>query len=228
MCTVSYIPTDSGFIFTSNRDERKNRKTSTRVVSLSIGSETIHFPKDLEAGGTWIANSENRSLCLLNGAFEPHIRKESYKKSRGLVLLDTYNFNNTVDFISNYDFRGIEPFTLIIITHTSEIRLEKIVWDENEIHYFDLNPKEPYLWCSVPLYGPLELVSRKKIFERFLQNKKSISIDGMMLFHSNTKSDETMLYDNGEKATVSITQISHAKSKTTLNYYDLFSDGEVF
>ena len=69
---------------------------------------------------------------------------------------------------------------------------------------------------------------KKKIFERFLQHKSSISIDEMMLFHSNTKSDETMLYDNGEKATVSITQISHEQSKTTLNYYDLFSEGEVF
>jgi len=228
MCTVSYIPSTSGFILTSNRDERKNRKTSTSVVSEIIHNEKVNFPKDLEAGGTWISSSQRKSLCLLNGAFEPHIRKEKYRKSRGLVLLDTYQYENTLDFISKYDFSNIEPFTLIIVTHDTKVILEKIIWDEHQIHYENLNPNEPHLWCSVPLYGPLELATRKKIFERFVSKKTQLTKDDIMLFHSNTNSEETMLYDNGDKATVSITQISHENTETNLNYYDLNSDGELF
>ena len=228
MCTVSFIPTKSGFILTSNRNERKNRKTSTSLTSSTVLTETIQFPKDLEAGGTWIASSKNRSFCLLNGAFEPHIRKEKYAKSRGIVLLDGFKFKNTTEFIHQYDFTGIEPFTIIIVNHQDNIRLEKIIWDETQIHYFELDPTEAHLWCSAPLYSPKELIARKAVFNRFVQNWEDLTKDDLMLFHSNKKDTETMLYNNGEKATLSITQITNEHNSTSLNYYDLFSNAEVF
>src|SRR4051812_22764348 len=74
MCTVTYLPLKEGFIITSNRDERLVRKPADAPQIISGLNTRILFPRDGEAGGTWIATSENnRTVCLLNGAFVPHL-----------------------------------------------------------------------------------------------------------------------------------------------------------
>jgi len=73
MCTVTYLPLKKGFILTSNRDERLLRKPSTVPQIQLINKVAVLFPRDMEANGTWMATAQNgRSVCLLNGAFEPH------------------------------------------------------------------------------------------------------------------------------------------------------------
>ncbi|MBK6665833.1 MAG: NRDE family protein [Saprospiraceae bacterium] len=70
MCTVSYMPTKSGFILTSSRDESKVRKALPPATYHLHGQDLV-FPKDILAGGTWIAASERGQVaCLLNGAFD--------------------------------------------------------------------------------------------------------------------------------------------------------------
>ncbi|RZK10489.1 MAG: hypothetical protein EOO43_20220 [Flavobacterium sp.] len=52
MCTVSFIPTASGIIITSNRDEDKNRSAIPPVLEKFGGFE-MAYPKDPKSGGTW-------------------------------------------------------------------------------------------------------------------------------------------------------------------------------
>ncbi|MGB2476316.1 MAG: NRDE family protein, partial [Flavobacteriaceae bacterium] len=83
MCTVTFVPTKNGFIFTSNRDEDPQRAAS-KLIEEKRGEHTITFPQDQGAKGTWFAFSNRQQfVCVLNGAFEPHIRKSSYSMSRG-------------------------------------------------------------------------------------------------------------------------------------------------
>jgi len=114
MCTVTYLPRPSGFILTHNRDEAPARSSQTIVREKTPGGQTLIFPRDTLAGGTWIATSRaGRTVCLLNGAFVLHKRVLPYRRSRGLILLDFFDWENPDDFFCDYDFEGIEPFTLL-------------------------------------------------------------------------------------------------------------------
>ncbi|HAD11338.1 MAG TPA: hypothetical protein DCF33_02760, partial [Saprospirales bacterium] len=111
MCTVTYLPLSNGFILTHNRDEAPARSPKSIVRE---GSPAILFPRDTHAGGTWIACSQSgRTACLLNGAFVLHRRQPPYRRSRGLLLLDFFDWKNADDFFAEYDLHNIEPFTFL-------------------------------------------------------------------------------------------------------------------
>jgi uncharacterized protein with NRDE domain len=76
MCVLTFVPnTDFGYILTNNRDENSVRPKAIPPRKYKIGNSAIYFPKDAHAGGTWIAQNQSYTLCLLNGAFEKHIQK---------------------------------------------------------------------------------------------------------------------------------------------------------
>jgi uncharacterized protein with NRDE domain len=117
MCTVSFLPKKgNSFILTSNRDEDMLRQTALPFQKYSLNNKSLYYPKDPKAGGTWIATEPNSfTVCLLNGAFKAHTPNPPYNKSRGIVLLDFFKYNNQYDFIKQYDFSNIEPFTLLFV-----------------------------------------------------------------------------------------------------------------
>ncbi|MBK6998312.1 MAG: NRDE family protein [Lewinellaceae bacterium] len=117
MCTVTYLPRPSGFILTHNRDEAPSRSSQSIVREKTPGGKTLLFPRDTLAGGTWIATSrEGRTACLLNGAFVLHKRELPYRRSRGLILLDFFDWENPDIFFERYDFERVEPFTMLFLS----------------------------------------------------------------------------------------------------------------
>ena len=148
MCTVTFLPLgSSSFILTHNRDEHHTRSIALLPERKMIGDIELIYPKDEQGGGTWFATSKNYTLCLLNGGFEKHIPSPPYKHSRGLVILDFFLFNNVHQFKDEYLFTGIEPFTLIIIEHSTK-QIHQIVKDEDQIHYSKKNENETHIWSS--------------------------------------------------------------------------------
>lgn len=95
MCTVTFLPINSSdFILTSNRDEQISRETLPPKIYVENSVEML-FPKDKLAGGTWIGvSNKNRLVCVLNGAFKKHTKKDNYLKSRGLIAKELLQCNN--------------------------------------------------------------------------------------------------------------------------------------
>ncbi|MEO0339976.1 MAG: NRDE family protein, partial [Bacteroidota bacterium] len=89
MCTVTFIPQQGqDFILSSNRDEQASRSPQG-LSRIDQFQKELLFPRDTEAGGTWIAASnKDQVVCLLNGAFELHHRQPPYRKSRGIMVLE--------------------------------------------------------------------------------------------------------------------------------------------
>jgi len=84
MCTVSFIPVGGKLFISSNRDEKRSRKIALPPAQYEYNELKFVFPKDADAGGTWIAVKENGDAAvLLNGAFINHIAEPPYRKSRG-------------------------------------------------------------------------------------------------------------------------------------------------
>lgn len=166
MCTVTYLPkADGGFIFTSNRDEQAARSPEKLRQIVTSQGLSLTLPQDT-AGGSWIVLSEDgRLACLLNGAFVRHQRKLPYRRSRGLVVLDFFSFNNGQEFWDQYDFNQIEPFTLITIEAGYQIEGR---WDGQQIHLRHFPADEPQIWASATLYTTEMQLERQEWWAAFL------------------------------------------------------------
>jgi len=185
MCTVTYLPRPSGFILTHNRDEAPARSSQTIVREKTPGGQTLIFPRDTLAGGTWIATSrEGRTACLLNGAFVLHKRVLPYRRSRGLILLDFFDWDSPVAFFQSYDFEGIEPFTLLFfaqaqlsesskLSESSMHRVTEFRWDGQHRHLKNLPTDQAHFWCSATLYPQEMQIRREQVFREWLSNHPS-------------------------------------------------------
>ena len=152
MCTVTYISKDKGgFIFTSNRDEAPKRSATGLVLKKQNGKQIL-YPKDPQANGTWIAVSGMGQLvCILNGAFVKHKHRPPYRLSRGIMALDFFNYDSLIHFYHAFDFKGIEPFTMIVF---DDGKLYEVRWDETEKYIKQKDDSKNHIWASCTLYPP--------------------------------------------------------------------------
>ncbi|MCT4604185.1 MAG: NRDE family protein [Marinifilum sp.] len=224
MCTLTYIPLQEGnFVFTTNRDEDPNRK------ALPPGHHQLNescnlYPLDQTSNGTWMLCNKNYSVCLLNGAFVKHKHKPPYKKSRGLVVLEYNNYKDTKDFVLNFKFFGIEPFTMIVLRYQKEIQLEEIRWDGNSIHYKNLDTMFPKIWSSSTLYDIEAKAKRVNWFKEWQENAEFSSVN-VIEFHKNTGKGDSfngLIMNRKEMVkTTSITQIVRENKELRMRYEDL-------
>lgn len=229
MCTVSYLPlSQTEYILTSNRDEAVERPSALPINQYLIGDRTVYFPKDQQAGGTWIATTgSDTTLCLLNGGFEPHVVIEGhlYRKSRGTVLLDFFHYENADAYIATYDFSNIEPFTLIMIESVNaSTLLRELRWDGTKLTVTPMNASEPQIWSSVTLYSKAVREQRQIWFQDWLDRQNTYTQNEILQFHrfageGNPNHDLIMQKDN--RKTVSICSIERVEGLTTAVYVDL-------
>lgn len=224
MCTVTYVPTGPGsYILTSNRDENPQRITEEPGNEVFINEqESIIFPRDTKAGGTWIAISKHgRTVCLLNGAFIKHHHNPPYRKSRGLILLEYFNYPDAPEFAKNIFLENIEPFTLVL----SEDRLYEFRWDGEERYFKELPTGEPHIWSSATLYSKEVAEAKKERFLRWHAAQKDFNARDIMYFHG-VENPSGYLLDLEKVKTVSITSITHTGSSSEMVYHDLLTGKE--
>ncbi|NND64261.1 MAG: hypothetical protein HKN48_13820 [Flavobacteriaceae bacterium] len=224
MCTVTFVPqVDSGFVLTSNRDEAPARKTLMPDF-YEVNGSRLYFPKDEIAGGTWIgASSQKRVVCLLNGGFEPHIRKSEYRMSRGVIVTQLLTSENATQTISTLDLEGIEPFTLIAADWSTNLELLELVWDGNDSH-FSKKPMEPTIWSSSLLYTSEMKQKREDWFGKLLEDIHQPDEYALLNFHKQAgegSSEYDLIMDRGFVKTRSISQVKKQPNRTLFRYEDL-------
>jgi len=225
MCTVTLIRNSSkkdDFILTSNRDEAAGRSTLKPKI-YSEENVRLIYPKDAEAGGTWIGVSEKkRVVCLLNGEFKAHKRKERYRLSRGVVVKDILKADHLEPYITNYDLEDIEPFTLIAGDWNKTLIFIELVWDGKIKHLREIkNNKE--IWSSSPLYSEAMKKDRVQWFQEF-ENQNNLDTEGLWEFHhtaGNGNKNTNLIMDRGFVKTKSITQIIKNSEQIQMIYEDL-------
>ena len=179
MCTVTYVPTQGGFIFTTNRDEDPKR-SANRIVEDERGGSRVYFPQDEGAHGSWIAYSNNdQFVCILNGAFEPHQRKAKYTMSRGMMALAFFDYTDVESFLTVFNFEGMEPFTMILY-HQGDFR--ELKWDESDLHVRKLSTTAVHLWSSATLYTHDWWVDRSVGFQEYISRQAPDQV-GIMHYH---------------------------------------------
>lgn len=225
MCTVSLVllrKQEKEFILTSNRDEAPGRETLPPMEEFHNGTKLL-FPKDKVAGGTWIGVSEHKRLiCLMNGGFVNHKRGENYRLSRGIVVKDLLAAPNLSEEIRNYNFLGIEPFTIIMVDWKEDLIFSELVWDGDLLHNRSL-PLESHIWSSSPLYSSEMKMLREKWFQDFRETSE-ISAEELWNFHHSAGIGDKnidLIMDRGFIKTKSVTQIITSSEETKMKYEDL-------
>jgi len=223
MCTVTFLPLgNNNFILTSNRDEQKERETLPPKKYIENGIELV-FPKDKLAGGTWIGtSSKNRLICVLNGAFENHVKKSSYKKSRGVIAKEILKEDEFELYIENLDLNNIEPFTLIIVDWNNDaLNLFELIWDA-QIKRFSKLGNEPRIWSSSTLYSNEIKEVRKNWFKNWA-DENELNLETILQFHHSELGDkeQSVLMKRSYVETVSITSVIKENQTIKMLYEDV-------
>lgn len=222
MCTVTFLPlAKNGFILTSNRDENPFRETIPPNNYNENGVEMC-FPKDKIAGGTWIGTStKKRLVCVLNGAFKKHERKQTYKKSRGVIAKEILKEDNVVAYVENLDLQGIEPFTLVIVDWNEGLCLFELIWDE-EIKHFTKLENRPKIWSSSTLYNNKVKELRKVWFQQWVEQNE-FTQNNILEFHHSEIGDkeQSVLMKRPHVETISITSVKKEDEVVNMLYEDI-------
>lgn len=223
MCTVSFVVAHGKTIITSNRDEKVLRPSAVEPKSYLVNNKNIIFPKDPKAGGTWYAITEDATvLVLLNGADEKHQLKPSYRKSRGLIVLDIISSDSPIEAWETIDLSDIEPFTLVLF---QDSKLYQLRWNEIEKSTTNLDITQNHIWSSSTLYPKDIREKRANWFYTYLDTKPEVDATEMFNFHRYTeeKNQENglVINRNDSMKTLSITQTVIDQNKVVLSHYDL-------
>jgi uncharacterized protein with NRDE domain len=226
MCTVTFIPAKDKVFITHNRDEKSVRSKAIPPKEYAVNGHKLLFPRDSQAGGTWIALHENgNAAVLLNGAFLKHEHKPPYIKSRGLTFLDIAASDDLMEAWNKVNMEGIEPFTIILwnMGYLYECR-----WDGAVKHTADLDKTQSYTWSSVTLYNTEVINKRQQWFRKWLQQKPPVNLESIVQFHLSAGDGDTnndlKMNRNGLMLTVSVSAMELSANKGCLHYLDLQDD----
>jgi hypothetical protein len=226
MCTVTVVPGNDEMIFTFNRDEHIGRTTAYFNQVKNVGHKNIYFTKDSKAGGSWFAVDDKGTIAMLfNGAFTPHTKKESYTKSRGLILLELISDKESLLFFEKYNLEGVEPFSIILYHHKLLFRL---VWNGTAKTIISLEKEKSHIFSSVTLYNDQVQQNRKQWLEFFISQKEVISAADMFSFHQNTQKEDAenglIINRNSITCTMSISQaVINQQSSIALKHFNIFT-----
>lgn len=224
MCTVTYLPTqEGGYILTSSRDERHHRGIAIPPRKYIVGNQSLFYPKDPDKGGTWFATqADGETLCLLNGAFQKHEPGKKYEVSRGVMLLEFFNYTSPEDFAAQYDFTPVEPFTLIFL---KQRKLSVLKWDGENTFLENLDPEIPAVWSSVTLYNEGVIRMREEWFAQWLRQHSKFRQEEIMHFHrfggEGDPATDIRMSREGVVQTVSISSVEWKPDAVRLQYDDL-------
>ena len=227
MCTVTYIPKEEGgFILTQNRDEDVKRSISTPPIQLEINGIKHLFPVDPQGQGTWIGISEEgRVASLLNGGSEPYSRKQTYRHSRGKVIMDYFSYPSFKEFYDQYNFKELEPFTLLVF---EDGKMYELIVNELYLKSNELNPKKPYIYSSSSLYVNSRIEDRRLDFLEWYYAQKHISQADVLNYHGQLhfedELDKSLIKGEHILNTVSTTSICLAENNAEILYQDHFND----
>lgn len=223
MCTATYLKDKSGkIIFTTNRDEHVARPTQAPSIHMIKGQKLL-FPRDELAGGTWIAvNEKGWIACMMNGAEGEHQwLGTSAEKSRGQVLLDSFEFNAAEAFLTNGIFEKAHPFTLLLV-RPDETNIHAIKWNGSKKWSETYDANQPHIWSAYTLYPEEQRKERFERFNKWSKDQSNLQKESTFKLHHSSKSKGGLLLENSGKVdTISITQLTLDQSKCTMRYFEI-------
>lgn len=116
MCTLTVVPTATGYRAAFNRDERPDRAAALPPSRWAVNGAALLAPTDPASGGTWLATTDRGlTFALLNG--NPGGPAAPGRVSRGRVILgvaDAADPAEAVDRAAALPLADFAPFQLVV------------------------------------------------------------------------------------------------------------------
>ena len=226
MCTVTFIPINNRYFITSNRDEHITRGQAIAPKKILANGYELIYPKDADAGGTWIATKNTgEAIVLLNGGFYKHESNPPYKKSRGIILLNIFTEIEPLLTLQTEELTGIEPFTVVYFGNQL---LTEFRWDGLTKHCKQLNSSVAHIWSSVTLYEPDTIKKRETWFKKWLLANQNPELKDILNFHLSAGEGDAAIdinmNRNNELKTVSVSSILIDEKQNEFTYIDLINN----
>lgn len=226
MCTISYVPLKNGFVITDSRDEYFKREAIAPQLYKEFNAQ-LFYPKDLQAGGTWMGVSNKSNLiCLMNGAFAPHERKEIYRKSRGIVVKELIATDNLLQAINDYDLSDIEQFFALIFSWDLGIAVHELIWDGKRKVVQEHQASRAKIWSASMTYDPDQRQEREDMLQDLIHQNKEINAELLWNFHhrKGTTDSEEIIIDRGILKSTSVSQFRYIAGKESFHFHNLMTN----
>lgn len=224
MGTVTYLPYKDKIFITCNHDSRPKPAGILAPAVDKLSSGKVLYPKDNENGGTWVGIHNNgNAMVMIEGAFSPHITKDTYRMSLGETFLMIFNSENPVKHFTDVNLNDVEPFTIIIWLRQSGT-LWEMRWDEYEKFVKSLPADIPNMWSSATLFDEEMIEKRKKWFDEWRASQDVVTGESIRSFHEHGGEGYERLnlsLNKGAMHTLSITSIEISEDRSVMYYHDL-------
>lgn len=186
------------------------------------------FPKDPLRNGTWLALNSSRLVSVLNGGFEKHKHQPPYRRSRGLILLDSFDYDNFEHFVEEIDLQDIEPFTMVSVDDRAQRSIHSLIWDGAQKHLEELDVTQKMIWSSSTLYNAELRKVRTDIFKasEFSGAEDVLKMHQMSGGILGTENSFKMVRENGPE-TISTTQVINRKEEIEMTHLNYLTGEEI-
>lgn len=221
MCTLTIVPTESGYLAAMNRDELRARPLA--LPDLFIGHENVRFLSPREAsGGTWIASNERGDLlALLNWNLGAWPGSSASPISRGMVIPQLIAATDAAPKeknIKQLPLESLAPFRLIGVSWEERTILEGR-WDGEKIEVLTF-PWARGHWFSSSLSD--ERAARERGATSELAAKQwpvgTSWLRRLHRSHAPCAGAFSICVHRPEAATVSYTEVHMERNRVTMSY----------
>lgn len=180
--------------------------------------------KDTVSEGTWLATNGFMTAAILNGYKTNHVKKPSYKASRGTIIPSLFKYSSLELFYEKFEPDGFEPFTLIVF-HSPDLVM--IGWDGEKLETTNLGLDKSLIFSSVTLYNEEVSNKRKQLYHNFINPKTTAeNIWELHLLNGDNHFDFLNVKVNDEIQTVSTCQIV-ISNKLSYKYQQHLSGAQI-
>lgn len=135
MCTLSFVPVESGYVVAMNRDESRARPKAIPPAVQVIGGQNTLYPSEA-GGGTWIGASASGTLfALLNWYAKEAGSLPEKTRSRGELiphLLTNLDAAASERAMWQLNLKGLHPFRLFGV-YPAERHIREWRWDARQL-----------------------------------------------------------------------------------------------
>jgi hypothetical protein len=224
MCTLTFFPTEDGYLVGMNRDELLTRPKAIPPKTFKTDGLEITCPQE-PSGGTWIAcNGHGNLLALLNWNDCKSFYKREKRRSRGLLipqLIGAADLIATDSQFSHLNLHGVFPFRLVGIFRSERI-IHEWRWDGNakQKQQYSWNRKH---WFSSSLSDSIAKKIRGSVCEAAAGELAAESISWLRSLHRShlpKPGPFSICVHRQDAFTVSYTEVRCQGSSVSMDYLD--------
>ncbi len=217
MCTVSFLPTRTGFMLAMNRDEQVLRPRAQTPRRHWTGTRASLYPSEA-GGGTWIgANDAGLCLALINWYAKPQ-RDRALCVSRGIIIPHLLAADDLVDvsaMFADLPLPRINPFRLIAVS-AGEQMMRELRWDGEALTRSHFGWKRRH-WFSSGYDEALTNKSRAAVV-RGIAKVAPAALRKLHRSHLPAEGPFSVCMHRADARTVSYTEIVTTKSGAAMRY----------